>query len=345
MDIIKKHKNTATIKATNNDDLWYLSHIIEPGDILRGRTLRKITLGEDSKSAVKKAVYVSIVAERVENTDSGLRVSGKICEELEDVPKGSYHTLNIEEGTVFTLEKKQWLKYQLNRLEEASAEKTGKIMIVVFDRDEAYFAMMQKYGFKMISEMKGKVQKKADAEKVESNFFGEIAKQIEEYDKRHNLGQIIIASPGFWREYVTKEINDEIRKKVILATCSAAGKSGINEVIKRDEVKQALKNERAALEINIVEELLAEIGKGKLAAYGLKEVKEAVEMGAVRVLLVTDTLIFKKREDGSYNIIDEMMRNTEKMKGEVHVISSEHEGGKKLNGLGGIGALLRYKTG
>jgi len=31
------------------------------------------------------------------------------------------------------------------------------------------------------------------------------------------------------------------------------------------------------------------------------------------------------------------------MKGKITVISSEHDGGQKLAGLGGIGALLRYK--
>ncbi len=37
------------------------------------------------------------------------------------------------------------------------------------------------------------------------------------------------------------------------------------------------------------------------------------------------------------------MRTIDSMKGQVHIISSEHEGGKKLDGLGGLGALLRYK--
>ena len=38
------------------------------------------------------------------------------------------------------------------------------------------------------------------------------------------------------------------------------------------------------------------------------------------------------------------MRTVESMQGKVHIISSEHDGGKKLDGLGGLGALLRYKT-
>ena len=37
------------------------------------------------------------------------------------------------------------------------------------------------------------------------------------------------------------------------------------------------------------------------------------------------------------------MKIVEKQKGEINMISHEHEGGKKLNGLGGIAAILRYR--
>jgi len=38
-----------------------------------------------------------------------------------------------------------------------------------------------------------------------------------------------------------------------------------------------------------------------------------------------------------------MMKIVDQTKGEIHIISSEYEGGRKLDGLGGIGAILRYK--
>ena len=39
----------------------------------------------------------------------------------------------------------------------------------------------------------------------------------------------------------------------------------------------------------------------------------------------------------------EDMDMVENMKGEVMVISSEHEGGKQLESLGGMAAILRYE--
>ena len=91
-------------------------------------------------------------------------------------------------------------------------------------------------------------------------------------------------------------------------------------------------------------QLFKEISKDNLAAYGLKEVKEAVNSGAVAMLMVTDSLIQKSRQDDKYQEIEELMKVTEQIKGEVFIISSDNEAGKKLDGLGGIGAILRYKV-
>ena len=95
--------------------------------------------------------------------------------------------------------------------------------------------------------------------------------------------------------------------------------------------------------MKLVEELLNEISKEGLAAYGIKEVKRATESGAAKTLLLTDAFINKVREQDKYKEIDKMMKITEKTDGDIHIISSDHEGGQKLDGLGGIGAILRYK--
>jgi len=36
------------------------------------------------------------------------------------------------------------------------------------------------------------------------------------------------------------------------------------------------------------------------------------------------------------------MKLVDNMKGHIHIISIDHESGKKLHGLGGIAAILRY---
>lgn len=340
-------QGTAKIEVQTQDDLWYLSHIIDSGDFIKGKTLRKIQKGtEDKSKQIKKAVFLKIQAEKIEfsKTTAVLRVGGKVVEGPEDISKGSWHSFNVEPGTVLTIEKQQWLSFQIEKLKEACKSKNPKIIICVFDREEAYFALMKKYGYELLSHLKGKVQKKAVEEKIKPSFYSEIIKQLEEYNKRHNLEKIILGSPAFWKEELMKELkNSELKPKIVLATCSSASKNGIDEVLKRPETTEALREERAAKEINFVENVLSEISKEGNVAYGLKEVKQAAIAGAVETLLVTDELIQKFREKEKYEKLDSIMKIVDASKGSIAIISSEHEGGKKLAGLGGIAALLRYK--
>lgn len=342
-------KGKIKIRIENLDDLWYLSSVIDEGDFVKGKSLRKISKSgkeERSKDVRKKTVFLKIRVGKIEfsKTSNILKVLGKVEEGPEDVPKGSHHSFNLEEGSVVSVIKKEWLKYQLDKIKEASSEKVAKILICVFDREEAYFALMKKYGYEMLMHLEGDVQKKADVEVKKGSFYQQIIKQILEYDKRYGFGQIILGSPSFWKQELYKELkDDQLKKKMIQATCSSVDKNGVDEVLKRDEVRKALAQDRITREINLVESLLVEISKENLGVYGIKEVSEAIVAGAVKDLLITDKFILKERGAGRYGRVDGLMKQVEKMGGKIHIISSGHDGGKKLDGLSGIGGILRYK--
>ena len=341
-------KGELKLKVENMDDLWCLSHIIEQGDLVRGKTIRKIKLGESDQrktNIIKKTIFIEINVESVEfhEYSSVLRVSGVITQGPEDIQKGSYHTFNLEPGSIITIIKKQWLSFQIEKIKQASVE-TKKILICVLDRDDVCFGLLKKQGFSLLSEIKGDVEKKADVKTKAGNFYSEVVNKLYDYVKRYKIENIILASPAFWKEDLMKNIKDEeVKKKITLATCSCSGKEAIDEVLKRPEVKNVLSQQRIAKELKLVDSLLEEISKNNLAVYGLKETEKAVNAGAVEKLLVTDGLIQKTRLNKSYEKIDQMMKNTESMKGTVNIIGSDHDGGKKLDGLGGIAAILRYK--
>ncbi len=341
-------KGVIKVKLENLDDLWYLSSLIDTKDKISGKTYRKIKKGGDEEkgSVSKKAVFMTLEVEKVEFSKHSnvLRVAGIVVEGPEDVPRGSHHTFNLEEGSEIKIIKEKWLKYQLNVLKEASETKVPKILICNFDREEVYFALSKKYGYEMISSLKGEVEKKEERASKGGSFYADIIKTTTEYSKRYKLDYIVLASPAFFKEDLQKQITDEdLKKKVVLATCSSVGENAINEVLRRGEVREILRKDRISKEITLVEKLLAEISKEGLAAYGIKEVTAASEAGAIEVLLVSDKLIQKTRKEGKYEKIEVIMKKTDSMKGEVHIISSDHEGGKKLGGLSGIAAILRYK--
>jgi len=349
MKIISQNlkKNEIKVRVDNLDDLWYLSHIIEPKDTIKGQTLRKIKIGDQEQrkaQAIKKKVFMAIEAEKIEFNEDQLRVSGKVSEGPEDVPKGSYHTFSFEEGTIAAIIKEKWLKFQLDRLKEAVAFQQPAILICVLDREEAIFALSKRAGYSILTSIEGEVQKKEERVIAKGSFYEDIINLLKEYSSRYKTEHIILASPAFWKEELAHHIKDEnLKKKITLATCSSVSENAIGEILRRPETKEVLKKDRISKETNLVEELLAEISKKGLGAYGSEEVEKAANAGAVKTLLITDACIHKKREQGKYELLDSIMKTVDATKGEVHIISSEFEGGKKLDGLGGIGAILRYK--
>lgn len=348
MHITKKDfkKGTVQLRVTDAEDLWFLSHIIEEGDLVRGKTTRKIKFGgEENGSVSRVTITVMVEAENIEFSSSGtaLRINGKIREGPEDIPRGSYHTISLEEGNEFTLTKVQWLEYQKQKLEEA-AERKFNYLICIFDREEAFIALTKHHNYEVLVKLAGEVPKKGKNIEVKKDFQEEIIKALEMYNERYKPENIILASPAFYKEDLYKKISSsELKRKIVLATCSDVSESSLNEVIKRPELAQALKNSRAREEQLIVEKLLFEINKNNLAIYGWKEVGKAAEAGAVSELLITTDFIQQQKLKGVYKQLDTLMKLVDDQQGKIHLLSSEWESGKKINGLGGIAALLRYK--
>lgn len=339
-------KGEVKVSVESNDDLWYLSTLIEPGDLLSGKTLRKIKVGSAEKEAVRKSVFMKIKVEKVEfsKTTNSLRVLGTIVEGPDDVPKGTHHSFVIEIGTRFVIVKEKWLSYQIDRLKEAAQSKLPSILICVFDREESFFALMTRTGYNLLTKIRGDVAKKDIDTKPKGGFYESIIKQLDQYDNRYNLDRIILASPAFWKEELMKNLKSlDLKKKIIQATCSSADESAITEVLKRDETKEALKLERISNEIKLVESVLQEISKDGKAVYGLKDTRQAAEIGAVETLLITDALIMKYRQENKFEILDDLMRSVDNARGKIVIIMGDHDGGKKLNGLGGLAGLLRFK--
>ena len=74
-------KGFAKLKVNDKDDLWYLSQLIDRGDIIKGKTTRKIKIGEgENAKSVKKTLALTIAAETVELTEISLRINGKVKE-------------------------------------------------------------------------------------------------------------------------------------------------------------------------------------------------------------------------------------------------------------------------
>lgn len=342
------HHGKITVMVEDIDDLWTLSQIIESGDRIEGRTVRKIKVSDKSEESVKqfkKNVHIQIGVERIEfheHTNS-LRVSGKVLEEKEDIPAGCYHTFTLESGSVVTIEKEKWPSYQIERIRE-SERPAESILICNLDRENAIFVMLEKRGYTVLSKIRGNVPKKQFESSKSEPFYNQLSKCIDAYDEKYSFSHIILASPAFWNEELRDEIKSQrILSKIKLAACSDVGESAINEILKRPELKTILRNDRLSMELALVEEVLVEISKNGAVAYGFEDVKNAVNSGAVAHLIVSTRLIKEMRLKDEFQKLEELMGLAEQMKGKVNLIESGQVAGKKLDALGGIAAKLRYK--
>ncbi len=339
-------KGSVKLKITDPEDLWYLSHLIDPGDLVRGRTTRKVKIGSGDNAAIAKKTYiVTIEAETVDFSPAGnsLRINGKIKEASEEIPQGSYQSISLEQEAEFILEKVHWLEFQKQKLNEA-AEKKYNYLLCLFDREEALFALTKNIGHEIILQIRGEVNKKSHPQEIKKEFYLEIIQTLDTYLKRYLPEKIILASPAFYKEDLFKKITSpELKSKIVLATCSDVSESAIAEVIRLPELAKVLQSSRAREENLLLEELLSAINKNGLATYGWEEVKKAISAGAVSKLLISDLFIQQQRQQGNYLELDQLMKKIDGLKGEIHILSSEQDSGKRLDGLGGIASLLRYK--
>jgi len=346
MKVLYLSKDEARIKVDTIDDLWHLSRLIEPEDIVAGEIVRKVKIGkEEERARLKRETYfVKIKAEKITFEPSAVRVSGTITEGPEELSVGSHHTLDIRPADTVKIFK-AWKQYQVKRLKDAeAATKTPSVAVCVLDDELASLAEFTPTGIKYLQQISLGLAKKRFVEKVEERL-GKLVAAIADIAKTREI--VVIASPLFWKDEVLKRLKDkhsDIVEKVRLEDVSTGGKRGVVELLKRGALDRIVKGTALQKEFELVESLLIEIAKdSKLARYKITPVKEAAEAGAIKILLVTDKLIEDMREKKQYDKLNELFDSTEKTKGEIHIISSKYEAGDKLDGLGGIAAVLRFK--
>ncbi len=272
-----------------------------------------------------------------------LRVNGTIVEGPEDFPTGSYQNISINVEDELSIQKEYWPSFQEQKLKEAAKPKQ-QILICIMNREEAIFAISTKFGHTVLSEYKGDSSKKYAGHTSKGNFYSELQEILREYNHRFNPIKIILASPAFYTEDFLKQLsNPDLKKKIITANSSSVGDSAISELLKNPSLQATLKENRARLEASLVEELLREIGKSSQKyAYGFRDTSSAILQGAAIKVLVTTKFINSAKETNNYAKIDSILVTADKMKAEVHIIFSDLQSGKQLDGLGGIAAILRY---
>ena len=327
------------LRIENADDLWHLSNLDQPGDLERASTYRR----EESKTdkiRPEKAEKVRITLTlRVEKTEfqaftDRLRISGIIVEAPQDL--GRHHTLNVAVDDVLSVIK-TWKRHELQRIDDAvAATQKPLVTFLSLDDEEALLAQLRQYGVQELATIHapghGKMFDTGDAVTA---YFEDILSKL----KTSPLGEaLVLVGPGFAREDFLAFLQSRdaaLAAKVHSQGTSQPGMRGVQEALRSGMGSKLFADSRVALETQLVERLLEAIATDRPCAYGRGEVAEAIEAGAVETLLVSESVVRDLQ-------IERLMHDAEAARGTVVLVSPHHEAGAKLEGLGGVAALLRF---
>lgn len=371
---------SATLIPQEPEDMWHLYNLIRPRDILRAPAIRKLkstaATGTTFSNTVRTTLTIRVLKTDFDPGSSELHIAGRVAAENEYVAMGQHHTLDLELNRQFTLSKvgedgEGWDSISLGVLQESTdVRKRAEAWAVVLQEGLANICVITEYQTILRQRVESTIPRKrqghgADAhEKGLQKFHETVAqtlwrhldfKSIEE-DKWPPL---LLASPGFTAEGLRKYIVDSAfqggdkqltayaKSSIVVAHASSGHVHVLAEVLKQPPVMARLSETKFAKQAKEVEKFfeLLRIDDGR-AWYGPGEVEKAVEKGAVGqgggTLLLSNGLFRSQDVKVRRRWVELHDRVKDIEKGRVIVLSSAHESGKRLDGLGGVGAILTF---
>jgi protein pelota len=293
-----------------------------------------------------------------------LHVSGQVTVENKYVKIGQFHTLDLELNRNFTLEKAEgWDSVALEVVQEAvRQDKEGIVPAVVMQEGLANICLISEFQTVLKQRVEVAVPKKragkaGDHDKGLDRFYATVLETLQRHVDIAQPRPLLLASPGFVAQGFVKFMLDEASRKgdkavlgnkanFVVVHASSGHLHSLNEVLQSPEVLSKLKDTKYARETRLMEEFMERLRKDDGRAwYGPGEVEKAVEKGAVGrgggVLLISNSL-FRSQEIGTRKRWVTLVDRVKEEGGEVRVLSSDHESGKRLEALGGIAAILTF---
>lgn len=373
-----KDKNVAvTFVPQDSEDLWYLYNLLSKGDIIQVSTTRNVKKGAASQIAKGKSkmekvnIRLKLLVEDISYiaSDDGMRLSGKSMDANEYVPLNSYHTAEVELGKDLTIIKESWDTYDMTVLQNlCDIEKKADIGAIVLEEGVAHLCFVTETMTTLQSKIEKSIPRKnringtKDMDKAMQSFFKMITTTMIRNFDFERLKVVLLASPGFVARSLLDYIIDECKKEVsnttggntvyhvilknqakfVVAHATTGYLQGLQDVLNDPATRKKLSDTKFSKELEILEQFHQALNDDDDRAwYGEEEVTRAVNMDAVKFLLLSDELFRSDDIETRRKYVD--LSDLAKQKGvEVFIFSSLHETGVQLNQLTGVAALLKY---
>lgn len=353
--------------ATEPEDMWHANNLIAVNDIIRAHAIRKVTkesaTGTTSTERIHTDLTITVTSTFFDPAASSLHVSGRVVSANAFVSSGQYHTLDLELNRPFTLWKKHgWDSVALQTLRDAlNQDKDGAIAAVVMEEGIANICLITEFQTLVRQRVAThKFNSKAGSSKDERASRQFYEKTLATLLRAIDFSQprpLLLASPGYvatnFKHYIAEEgakLADKklmsLAKNVTITHSSSGNVHSLNEVLKNKEVLALMKERKSTSETKYMDELSERLRKEDGRAwYGIKPVAKAVAEGAAGrgggVLLINNDL-FRSQDINTRKQYVALVDKVKEDGGDARVLSSDHESGKRLEGMGGVAAILTY---
>ncbi|TVY85319.1 Protein dom34 [Lachnellula suecica] len=366
-NIERDGSGTVTLLPEEPEDMWHAYNLIAPTDLLRASAIRRVTkegaTGSTSSQRVHMNLLIRVTSIEFDAQAGQLHVSGRVAEENQFVKNGAYHTLDLELQRNFTLEKSEgWDSVALDVVREAvKVDKEGTVPAVVMQEGFANICLITEHQTVLKQRVETGVPKKrvgrsGDHDKGMDKFYSVTLETLLRHVDITQPRPLLLASPGFigaaFKTYIinwaTRTANKAVLSNAsnfVVIHSSSGHLHSLNEVLTSPEVLSKLSDTKYAKETRYMDDFMTLLRKddGK-AWYGPTEVEKAVEKGAVGptgILLINNSL-FRSQDIGTRKRWVTLVDKVKEGGGEARILSSDHESGKRLEGLGGIAAILTF---
>ena len=332
------------VRLETPSDLWRLSRLIHTEERVGASTTRRDPQAPAETSAAERSrrrVWLTVRAESVEFHDFSqhVRVTGPIVEGPFDI--GRHHTLDLDVGDNVAIWKESLSPADRSILDEGTQHRGDpSIVIASVDWGDSSLVRLRGRAIEPIVDLKrtiaGKQYAPGQANRDRESYLAELEALL-----RREGGpatSVALSGPGFLKEELARRIAESdppLRRKIAIFSTGASGRVGVDELLRSGRASEALKGAAAAEEATLVERLVEGLSRGTRSAIGLTEVSDAVDAGAAETLLVAESRL---REEGVTPILERARAGKARL-----FIVRDHDGaGHRLQGLGGIGAILRF---
>jgi protein pelota len=372
-NINRDQSGTVTVLPEEPEDMWHAYNLIRAGDLLTATAMRKVTesneLGSTTSKRVQTTLTIKVTDLHFDPKASTLQVKGRTISENQYVPRGSFHTLDLELQRKFALEKADgWDSVARDMLREAiaSSSQAQTYVIMMVPGDAKIFRVTDNrtvHEQTIQQNMPGKRSGSSEDERATTRFHNNLLNSIltvqgiESPTSKIEPKPLLLASPGFaaqnFYDFMKKYAAQQSYKpiftligKTVVTHASSASASALAEVLKSKAVTSQMTDARFARESQLLDKFYESIRKDDGRAwYGPKEVEYCVEKDAVTAgggaLLISNKL-FRSSDVKERKRWVACVDKVKKGGGEVRVLSDVHESGKRLEALGGVAVMLTY---